>query len=215
MMLATHNPGRPVGRRFLLGSLAIGLAACTPAVGPGSQPIGGNALADALEADPRFSTFVWLIQEQGIWQTLRDTKAQFTVFAPVDQAFDTLPSGWRADTFPSTAGPNGGYDNRSRMIGLLHRHFVAGNYPPSAFAGKTEPLLTLAGTQFIADGTQPGRLSLAMPAARVTGIGFPDPAAKRRTVNAQLPPIETAGGMIYPVDGLLIQAWPSSLAPFL
>jgi hypothetical protein len=34
-------------------------------------------------------------------------------------------------------------------------------------------------------------------------------------VNAQLPPIETAGGMIYPVDGLLIQAWPSSLAPFL
>jgi uncharacterized surface protein with fasciclin (FAS1) repeats len=216
MTVARRDLHHPVGRRLALGSLAmLGLAACTPAVSPSGKPIGGNALAEALEADRRFSTFVWLIQEQGIWQTLRDTKTQYTIFAPTDGAFDKLPSGWKADTFPSTAGPNGGYDNRSRMIGLLHRHFVAGNFPPSAFAGKTQPVLTLAGTQFIADGTQPGRLVLALQPDVETGIGFPVPKTTRKTINVVLPPIETAGGVIYPVDSVLVANWPTSLAPFL
>ena len=221
MKLAMPNLNRPVGRRFALGSLALlglttlNLAACTPAVGPGGQPIGGNALADALDADPKFSTLVWLIREQGLWQTLRDTKTQYTIFAPVDQAFDKLPSGWKADTFPSTAGPNGGDDNRSRMIGLLYRHFVAGNFPPSAFAGKTQLVLTVAGNQLTADGTQPGRLVLVLQPQVQSGIGFPDLKTPSRTVTALLPPIVTAGGVIYPVDSVLVANWPTSLAPFL
>ena len=214
--MTTPNLVRPVGRRFALGSLALmGLAACTPAVGPSGQPIGGNALADALAADPRFSDFVWLIREQGEWETLRDNKTQFTIFAPVDPAFDKLPSGWKADTFPSTAGPNGGYDNRARMIGLLRMHFVSGNFPLSTFAGKTQPVLTRAGTQFVADGTQPGRLTLVLQPDVETGIGFPAPKPPSKTVNALLPPIETAGGVIYPVDSVMVANWPTSQAPFL
>ena len=51
MKLAMPNLNRPIGRRFALGSLALlglttlNLAAWTPAVGPGGQPIGGTIVA--------------------------------------------------------------------------------------------------------------------------------------------------------------------------
>ena len=204
-MTNEFHPGKPVGRRFAIGSLGmLGLAACTPAVGPAGPPAGGNSLAAALEADPRFSTFVWLIKEQGMWQTLRDAPKQYTIFAPTNEAYGKLPQGWKADTFPSTGGPNGGYDNRARIIGLLRMHFVSGSYPPSVFIGRTQPVMTLAGTQFIADGTQPGTIILRLKPSLETGVGFPDPKVTHAEANVLMPPIETAGGVIYPVDTVLL-----------
>ncbi len=203
MSMALH-PGPRMGRRFVLGSLGmLGLAACTPAVGPTGQPAGGNALAAALEADPRFSTFVWVIQEEGMWLTLRASPKQYTIFAPINGAYDKLPPGWKADTYPSP-GTVGGFDNRARVIGLLRMHFVAGVFPLSAFAGRIQPVLTLAGTEFFADGTQPGKLTLLLKPNMETGIGFPDPRLTQQVANVILPPIETAGGIIYPVDTILI-----------
>ena len=194
-----------IGRRFVINSFGLAaLAACSPAVGQQGQPVGGNALAAALAADPRFKNFVWLIQEQGMWHALEDSAKQYTIFAPIDAAYDKLPRDWKASTFPSTAGANGGYDNRARMIGLLRMHFVSGSVPPSVFEGRSQPVMTLAGTQFIADGTRPGQISLILKPSIETGIGFPDPQIRQQTANVILPPIETAGGWIYPVDQLLI-----------
>ena len=120
-MTNEFHPGMPVGRRFALGSLGmLGLAACTPAVGPAGQPVGGNSLAAALEADPRFSTFVWLIKEQGMWQTLRDAPKQYTIFAPTNEAFDKLPQG----TVATLVQP----ENKPTLVKILTYHVVAGRY---------------------------------------------------------------------------------------
>ena len=196
-----------VTRRAAVSSLALlGLASCyKPVIGPTGAPADGNALAEAMQADPGLSIFVGIIKLQSMWRPLRASTQMYTVFAPVNSAFDKLPRGWRASIAPTSGGVNGGFDNRARIINLLRMHFVAGGFPPSAFAGRSQKVLTLAGTEFIADGTVPGRLTILLHPNIETGIGFPDPEDAGGPINVLLPPIETAGGVIYPIDTVAIQ----------
>jgi uncharacterized surface protein with fasciclin (FAS1) repeats len=196
-----------ISRRATLSSLSmLGLAACAaPVVGPTGKPADGNALAEAMAADPRLSTFVSIIQLQGMWRTLRGSTREYTIFAPVNSAFDKLPRGWRSTIVPTNSSVNGGFDNRARVIGLLRMHFVGGSYPPSAFAGQSQNVKTLAGTEFVADGTVPGRITISLRPTIETGIGFPMPEEEPAPINVLMPPIGTAGGWIYPIDAVAIQ----------
>lgn len=196
-----------ITRRAAFSSLGLlGLASCyKPAVDATGTPAEGNALAEAMQADPRLSIFVGIIKLQSMWRPLRASTQMYTVFAPINSAFDKLPKGWRATIAPTNASVNGGFDNRARIIRLLRMHFVAGGVPLSAFAGRSQKVLTLAGTEFIADGTVPGKLTLLLRPNIETGIGFPDPEDAGAPINVLLPPTETAGGYIYPIDTVAIQ----------
>ncbi len=196
-----------ITRRATFSSLGLlSLASCyKPVVDATGTPADGNALAEAMQADPRLSIFVGIIKLQSMWRPLRASTRLYTVFAPINSAFDKLPRGWRSNIAPTSGGVNGGFDNRARIIGLLRMHFVAGAFPPSAFAGQSQRVLTLAGTEFIADGTAPGKLTILLRPNIETGIGFPDPEDAGSPINALLPPTETAGGFIYPIDTVAIQ----------
>jgi uncharacterized surface protein with fasciclin (FAS1) repeats len=50
-------------------------------------------LVETAQANPDFSILVTAVEAAGLVETLSDADAAFTVFAPTNEAFDTLPAG--------------------------------------------------------------------------------------------------------------------------
>jgi uncharacterized surface protein with fasciclin (FAS1) repeats len=87
----------------------------------------GGTIADRLRADGRFSTFVALMEQEGLMETLEEP-GPFTIFAPTNEAFDNLPDGvldsWKADD--------------ALLTTVLLYHCVKGTYTRDALVTETE-----------------------------------------------------------------------------
>ncbi|HSB02125.1 MAG TPA: fasciclin domain-containing protein [Anaerolineales bacterium] len=117
---------------FIFTVLALVLAACaapaTPTAAPTSvpkptatpepteEPVSKNIVEIAAE-DGRFTTLVAAVQAAGLVETLSG-EGPFTVFAPTDDAFATLPEG----TLDSLLLP----ENKQQLTDILLYHVVPG-----------------------------------------------------------------------------------------
>lgn len=139
---------------------------------------GLNNIADELEtANDAFSTLTAAIKTAGLTSALAG-KQPITIFAPTDEAFDTLPEG----TVPTLLRP----ENRSRLTEILTYHVVPGKINTFGLTpGSTLRLTTLAGK----------RLTIRVnDASEVFVNGIP-------VVMADIP---ASNGMIHGISGVLL-----------
>lgn len=83
-------------------------------------------IVTTLEMDGRFSTLVTAIDSSGLASTL-EGPGPFTLFAPTDDAFDTLEEGSLEDLLAP--------ENRQELRDLLMNHVVNGHRPASEIQG--------------------------------------------------------------------------------
>ncbi len=70
----------------------------TPDTGKKYSQVKGKSLLEVAKANPQLSTFVQAIKAADLEKTFDITaKQNFTVFAPSNAAFDSLPSGAKED----------------------------------------------------------------------------------------------------------------------
>lgn len=94
-----------------------------------------NIVETAVDA-PQFSTLVTAVVAAGLADTLSDEEAEFTVFAPTDDAFAALPDGILAKLL----------DNEEILAKVLLYHVVEGTVDSIAAAAlHGEDVMTLAG----------------------------------------------------------------------
>ena len=80
-------------RAVVLVVSALFLVACDSDDDPVIEAPAPFTIVDAAIADGGFTTLVAALQATDLVGTLSDTSAEFTVFAPTDDAFAALPAG--------------------------------------------------------------------------------------------------------------------------
>lgn len=198
--------------------LLVGLAACTPPVStapaPGSPPsvvmpgqpgpgmglppnpmIGGapmypsRSIMDNLAQSPDHHTLVAALNVAGLAATLRQP-GPFTIFAPTDSAFRSLPAGL-LDQLMAPAG-------QARLTALLNGHVVAGRLASTELGEQVErangmaELATLAGTKLTARLNGAVNLLLRDPAGGFANISVYD--------------VINANGVTHVIDKVLLPA---------
>jgi len=89
----------------------------TPAPPP-SPPKPTQTIVDLAAADPDFSTLVTALKAAGLVDTLNGP-GPFTVLAPTNKAFDTLPAGALANLLKP--------ENKAALVSLLTYHVLPGS----------------------------------------------------------------------------------------
>ena len=108
-------------KTFLASVFAVALFAAVTAFAPGtansSTSASGGDIVDVAVNAGTFNTLVAAVQAAGLEETLRGP-GPFTVFAPTDDAFDSLPEG----TVESLLLP----ENQDQLVSILTYHVVSG-----------------------------------------------------------------------------------------
>jgi uncharacterized surface protein with fasciclin (FAS1) repeats len=164
---------------FLLGALALGLAACggdddadSSAAEPApSQPapaeVAAGDIVDTAVAAGSFNTLAAALEAAGLVETLKGD-GPFTVFAPTDEAFAQLPAGTLDDLLLP--------ENKDQLTEILTYHVAEGSVASSDLSDG-QMVTTLQGGELpvaIADG------SVAIGDATVTS---PDVAASNGVIH--------------------------------
>lgn len=160
-----------------------------------------KSIANTLKSDPRFSDFVNVVDLAGLGWSL-DGAINVTVFAPTNLAFETSDPSWRTRTSLNGSG-SGGTDSETRQI-LMKESGLAGVHPPQDFIGKLQDVRSLGGQVFHVDGMTPGVITISTGTKIKSGIGFNSPATMQ-VAHTTLPPISAKGGLIYPVDAIIVR----------
>jgi uncharacterized surface protein with fasciclin (FAS1) repeats len=108
----------------LLAALTFGLNAQTVMVGGEAMYPQKDIVANAMKSSAH-TTLVAAVKAAGLVETLQG-KGPFTVFAPVNDAFENLPAG----TVENLLKP----ENKAMLVKILTYHVVAGNYTYDALA---------------------------------------------------------------------------------
>uniref|UniRef100_A0A7S2YPX6 FAS1 domain-containing protein n=1 Tax=Entomoneis paludosa TaxID=265537 RepID=A0A7S2YPX6_9STRA len=98
-------------------------------------------VVDVLVEQPQFSTFVGFLNETGLLEVLQDESQAFTVFAPTNQAFDSIPQSI--------------LDTPSLLREVLEYHILPKVIPTEALPSNGQ-LTTLSGEPILADPTSFG-----------------------------------------------------------
>lgn len=173
---------RPLPRRAALVALA---AAATLHAGHGHAQ---DALPDAfatLAADPRFATWLKLIQAAGLSRETMSGRA-FTMFAPTEAAFDRYPE-VRRTLLAAAESRGAGMD---RVMRFVQTHVVDGKRDPNDFQFSQQ---SRAGTPVTVESSGLGTL-------RVTWASDGDRTGSAVVVS----PIEASNGVIYPIDDVML-----------
>ncbi|MEM9499400.1 MAG: fasciclin domain-containing protein, partial [Pseudomonadota bacterium] len=170
-------------RRFVLKSglalAALGAAGC-------AQQEEGNDIVDIVESDPRFSTLLAAIAASGLEPELR-SPGPMTVFAPVDDAFNELPSRFVAQALLP--------ENRDLLQEVLKYHVVPGAITSDQVIGQRLSVETLEGSNVIVDGRSGGKYGATV---------------RVNDANVIQPDIIASNGVIHVIDKVLIPALPES-----
>lgn len=136
-------------------------------------------IVDTAIAAGQFGTLVAAVQAAGLVDTLKGP-GPFTVFAPLDSAFASLPAG----EVERLLLP----ENQAELAGLLTYHVVAGRVTSDQLAGQSLTVETVEGSSLVIDAT--------------------DAAAGVRVGNATVvqADIQTSNGVIHVVDQVIIPA---------
>jgi uncharacterized surface protein with fasciclin (FAS1) repeats len=199
-LLYQNNPGGIMKRSLtnIIGAALIGVFGAVGISGQmmemgGENPIVGgapmyktkNIVENAVNSKDH-TTLVAAVKAAGLVETLSG-KGPFTVFAPVNNAFDALPAG----TVDTLLKP----ENRSMLIKVLTYHVVSGNMDSKSIArsikqggGKAE-LNTVAG----------GRLW-----ARMDGDALLLTDEKGGTSRVTIADVRQSNGVIHVIDAVLL-----------
>ena len=113
-------------------------------------PVVSNAMdhkkdiIDTAVANGSFKTLVAAVKAAGLVDTLKG-KGPFTLFAPTDAAFSSLPEGTVANLLKP--------ENKAKLVAILTHHVLAGAVTSKAVVGKKLSPKTVNGTSLSVDGT--------------------------------------------------------------
>jgi uncharacterized surface protein with fasciclin (FAS1) repeats len=197
-----------VTKSALMGATMLGLAGAASAQGFEIQ--GGDALnpeasiVENMQLVQNFSTLIAAVQAAGIEDVLQGP-GPFTVFAPLDSAFEALDPG----TVDELLEPA----NIDRLVEILQTHVVSGVYTADdlslafvtsdeAVGGTDTATLAIEGEDIRLNTLSPWDLLLSRSGESF--IVSTDPVATDRTTQVVVPDILASNGVIHVIDGVLI-----------
>ncbi len=145
----------------------------------GAKMVASKDIVDNAVNSNDHTTLVAAVKAGGLVETLKGA-GPFTVFAPTNEAFNTLPAG----TVDNLLKP----ENKSKLVDILTYHVVPGAYKSSDLKDGQE-LTTVQGEKL--------------------KIGYKDGKwtvwdAKGGSVNITIPDVISSNGVTYVVDGVLM-----------
>lgn len=182
-----------ISRSLLLAASALAVTA-TAAMGhdrpraarPAHASAASTTLVGVAAANPDFSTLVTAVQAAGLADTLSGS-GPFTVFAPTNAAFETLPDG----TVERLVQPR----QRAQLTRILTYHVVPGRISAADLAtavrvgGGSATLATVEGGRLTAQDAGRGRLRLTDSTGETFWITAAD--------------VTASNGVIHVIDGVL------------
>ncbi|HET9428410.1 MAG TPA: fasciclin domain-containing protein [Allosphingosinicella sp.] len=166
---------------FLAAAL---LAAPVAATAGSSASMASGSVVDVAVASPQHTTLVAAVQAAGLAETLSGA-GPFTVFAPVDSAFRTLPAG----AVETLLRP----ENRGQLQGLLTYHVVPGRVT----AGDLVGLIRQGGGAARITTVQGGALT-----ARLDGSNVVLTDARGGTAKVVVADIAASNGIVHATDAV-------------
>jgi uncharacterized surface protein with fasciclin (FAS1) repeats len=133
------------------------------------------------------TTLVVAVKAAGLVETLSGP-GPFTVFAPVNRAFERLPKG----TVPTLLHP----ENKSTLTGVLTYHVIAGKYSAADFKGMVERM----GGRTTLKTVQGGELTISE--AGRNRLQITD--AKGDVATITIPDVNQSNGVIHVIDTVLL-----------
>ena len=138
-------------------------------------------IVDTAEKNGNFDTFVSAIAAADFTEKLK-SDGPFTVFAPNDEAFSTLPEGVIEEWLKP--------ENKDKLVELLSYHVVSGKISSEDIKNDTDSVENLAGSELSVDLSD----GMMINTATVTDAD-----------------IDATNGVIHVVDKVIIPAnWPST-----
>lgn len=178
-------------RRNLLLSAANAAAAMTlgtmlPQAAAAQTDVGTNAMA-MMAADPRFRTWVALVERSGLAPDFRAAKP-FTVFASTEAAFDRYPH-VRERLLAKTSGT---FPDLCEVMLFVRSHVLLGLHPVSELRAGSESLKSIVGTPVVLMNSEPLTMSWASP----NGL--------TATATLSAAPLSASNAVVYPLDDLIL-----------
>lgn len=158
----------------------------TTAVG-GAAMYPAKDIVDNAVKSKDHTTLVAAVQAAGLVETLK-SKGPFTVFAPVNSAFDALPEG----TVATLLKP----ENKAKLIGVLTYHVVAGNVDAAALEQAIKAGKGTATLQTVAGGTLTAKMNGRRNIIIVDGNG--------NVANISTYDVRQSNGVIHVIDRVLL-----------
>jgi uncharacterized surface protein with fasciclin (FAS1) repeats len=176
-----------VAAMLTVASIGGAMAQDNPMVGGAAMPATNNIIENAVNSADH-TTLVAAVQAAGLVETLSG-EGPFTVFAPVNAAFDALPAG----TVETLLMP----ENKDQLAGVLTYHVIAGDIK----AADLVKAITDNGGTYTAATVQGGELSFALEgyAVKIT-----DAAGGVATVT--IADVDQSNGVIHVIDKVLLPA---------
>jgi transforming growth factor-beta-induced protein len=162
-----------------VASDADATAVGVPATGKGSLAgMAQDPAATAASNNPQLTTLVAAVKAAGLVDTLNGA-GPFTIFAPVNSAFDKLPAG----TVDTLVKP----ENKAQLTSILTYHVVAGKKLSSKDLSTMTKLTTVNGKE----------LNVSVSGKTVTING---------SVKSVLADVQVANGTVFLIDSVLLPA---------
>jgi uncharacterized surface protein with fasciclin (FAS1) repeats len=176
----------------LATGIAIALVSPMPAFAQKAVIVGGapmlptkNIIQNAVNSKDH-TTLVAAVKAAGLVDTLSGA-GPFTVFAPVNKAFDALPKG----TVPTLLKP----ENKGQLTSVLTYHVVAGRLSAADLAAKVKD----GGDKATLKTVNGGTLTVAM-----AGKGLVVSDAKGRKAKISISNVFQSNGVIHVVDTVML-----------
>lgn len=156
------------------------MATATPTASPSATPQASGDIVDTAAAAGDFTTLTAAVKAAGLEETLRGA-GPFTVFAPTDAAFRSLPAGTVEELLQEPQG---------QLAEILKYHVVEGE--------------VMAADVVQLDGQKVKTVQGAELTVEVSGdrVALVDAAGNR--VNVVMTDVDASNGVIHVIDGVLL-----------
>jgi uncharacterized surface protein with fasciclin (FAS1) repeats len=171
----------------MLAVSGLALAQDNPMVGGAAMFADKNIVENAVNSADH-TTLVAAVQAAGLVETLSG-EGPFTVFAPVNAAFEALPAG----TVDTLLKP----ENKDQLVGVLTYHVIAGDIKSADLISMIEG----AGGTYKAATVQGGELSFSIDGGAVK---ITDASGGVATVT--IADVDQSNGVIHVIDKVLLPA---------
>lgn len=180
-------------RSLILGG--VGLCAVVPVAGRAQSTVPTQDITTILAGSPDHARFVEALARTGIAQQLRGA-GPFTVFAPTNAAWDSIPINIRNDVLP----PDGTIDT-VRATAAMNAYIVPGLYLPDALAGRSTEVETRNGRRVRIDETQ-GKIHVSLTGG--SGFSMGGASVGAQSANVTGPGLLASNGIVYIIDAPLV-----------
>ncbi|MCT8972809.1 fasciclin domain-containing protein [Microbaculum marinisediminis] len=173
---------------FGIAGLALA-AVSTPSIAKmvgGAEMHASKNIVENASASQDHKTLVAAVQAAGLVETLQG-KGPFTVFAPVDAAFQKLPAG----TVETLLKP----ENKDQLVAVLTYHVVSGDVTASALVEKISAMGGKAELTTVQGATLTAMLD--GDAVKITD-------AKGNTATVTVADVDQSNGVIHVIDTVLL-----------